>query len=441
MKKELFFLILAFIGGVLFRLWFISLSPQPFGWDQYEYEMYAAKIFSHPWMMASHSYRSYPYPLLLALFYKVVGFGNHQAVFLLQAVMDSFVGIMIYMILRILRSRAGLIGLILYLINPFTSGYVGVLLAEVMTGFFITGTILLGMVFVKKANLVNGIMFGLFAGLAAETRNAAFVWAAIPVGLALMINSKSEYRNPKQYQNSNVQNSKQKHVLFRIWNFFRFEFVSNFVLRASNLSVCIGFLLTLLYPLVTNWREYHELNVTTVDSILARELFNGAILSRLPPFTYVYPPEVQNMYGEYYSEYDPGRTTRERKAMADKYMGKAWAIIKRDPRGYLQNRIEKMWYVWQKENIFFYTEPGFERHRMVTYWGNSALLLLAACGLWFWPKKGSFVRWSIIGTILYGTLAFSVTHAEYRLTIPFYPLLILAASVGIAAVINHVRNV
>ncbi|MBI5620873.1 YfhO family protein [Candidatus Gottesmanbacteria bacterium] len=55
------------------------------------------------------------------------------------------------------------------------------------------------------------------------------------VGIAMnAINSKSEYRNPKQHQNSNVQNSKQKHILFRIWNFFRFEFVSNFVLRASN---------------------------------------------------------------------------------------------------------------------------------------------------------------------------------------------------------------
>jgi len=28
-----------------------------------------------------------------------------------------------------------------------------------------------------------------------------------------LINPKSEYRNPKQYQNSNVQNSKQKHHL------------------------------------------------------------------------------------------------------------------------------------------------------------------------------------------------------------------------------------
>ncbi|MBI3559913.1 hypothetical protein HY087_02190, partial [Candidatus Gottesmanbacteria bacterium] len=93
---------------------------------------------------------------------------------------------------------------------------------------------------------------------------------------------------------------------------------------------------------------------------------------------------------------------------------------------------------WQKENIFFYEEPGFESHRMVTYWGNIAILAMALLGVLFWPKlqpqkaspfEANFLRWSIIGTMLYGTLAFSITHAEYRLTIPFYPLLILSASV------------
>ena len=413
MKKELFFLILAFIGGVLFRLWFISLSPQPFGWDQYEYEMYAAKIFRHPWMMAAHSYRSYPYPLLLALFYKVVGFGNHQAVFFLQAVMDSFVGIMIYMILRILRSRAGLIGLILYLINPFSSGYVGVLLAEVMTGFFITGTVLLGLLFVKKPSPVKGTLFGLFAGLAAETRNAAFLWTIVPIGLAFLL----------------VPFAKKKLAFF---------------------SIVVGMFLTMVYPLVTNWRDYHELNVTTVDDFYAKEFFQGALIKTLPPFTYSYPAESVRMWMEYYSEYDPGRTTQARQAMAKKYYGMAWAIMKADPIDYVKTRFFKMWYVWQKENIFFYTEPGFERHRTLIYYGNAFLLTVAVFGLIFWPRlqpqrvspfEAKFVRWSIIGTILYGTLAFSLTHAEYRLTIPFYPLLIAAAAVGIAALYNHVRNV
>jgi hypothetical protein len=56
--------------------------------------------------------------------------------------------------------------------------------------------------------------------------------------------SKHEARNPKQIQNSNVQNPKQKQhgtilsAFFSFWSFeFRsFEFVSNFDIRISDLS-------------------------------------------------------------------------------------------------------------------------------------------------------------------------------------------------------------
>lgn len=206
----------------------------------------------------------------------------------------------------------------------------------------------------------------------------------------------------------------------------------------------------MLYPLYVNWRDYHEINVTTVDDFYAKEFFQGALIKTLPPFTNVYPVESYVLWNEYYTEYNPGRTASGRREMAKKYYGLAWEIVSRDPVDYLKTRFYKMWYVWQKENIFFYREPGFASHRMVTYYGNAILLLLTVLGLLFWsslqPQKASpfqakFVRWSIIGTILYGTLAFSLTHAEYRLTIPFYPLLILAAAVGLGYCMKIVRQI
>ena len=343
---------------------------------------------------------------MLAIFYKIVGFGNHQAVFLLQAVLDSIVGFMIYAILRYgLKNKPwAWVGFFLYSVNPFTSGYTGVVLAEVLTGFFITGTILFGLVFVKKPSFHNGLCFGFFVGLAAETRNAAFLWTVVPIGLAFLYVPFAKYKVP----------------------FF---------------ALFVGVFLTIMHPLYVNWRDYRELNVTTVDDFYAKEFFQGALIKKLPPFTYVYPVESYVLWREYYSEYNSGRTSRERREMAQKYYRKAWAIMASDPIDYVKARVYKMWYVWQKENIFFYREPGFESHRMVTYWGNAILLTIAVFGLIFWPKRNHFVRWSIIGTILYGTLAFSLTHAEYRLTIPFYPLLILASAVGVAYLMKILRKI
>ena len=381
MKHNVLLIFLIFVAGVLFRLWFISLAPQPFMGDQTEYEWYAAKIFLHPQMLESFSFRSYPYPLFLATVYKFVGFGNHEAIFFLQAILDAFSGVMVFLM------TGSWIAFILYQINPFTSGYVGVILSEVLSIFFITATILFGAFFVKKPKFATGFLFGLAAGLAAETRNAAFLWAAIPIGLAYLFIRSKKY-------------------------FF---------------AILLGVIVTIIYPLYVNWRDYKEISITTVDSIFARELWNGAILKTLPPFAHdLNIAGLREMYMEFYSERNPGRTSDERKAIAKKYMNSAFSIIKNDPIDYIKVRLDKMWYMWQKENVFFYEEPGFNQHKAYTYALNLAILVLAAFGLW--RARRNWLWWTIIGTVIYGTLVFSITHAEYRLTIPFYPLLVIAAS-------------
>lgn len=406
---ELLGVIVLFIIGVCFRMWFITLAPQPFrfGLDGFEYESYAQKIWDNKFF-AAHSYRSYPYPLLLAIVYLFVGWGNHQAIFFLQAVMDTSVGLFLFYIFRkgLMMRTVGFLAYALYTINPFTSGYVGVILAEVMTTFFIGATFFSGVFFVKKPSVFRGILFGFCVGMAAETRNAAFIWAAIPIGLSF-------------------------------WGVFSRKTIVSFV------SLFVGLSLTVVYPLLTNWKTYEEINFTTVDDFYIKEIYQGVYLKILPPFTYAYPVESQELWGEYYSEYDPGRTKDQREAMRNKYLEKTKVLIEKDPIDYLLWRFRKMWYVWQKENVFFYEEPNFEYHRPYTYSYNVMILGLALLGLIYWDKTmygntekviqiRRFIRLTCIGTILYATLAFSLTHAEYRLTIPFYPTLFAAMAVGIA---------
>lgn len=394
MKKKVFLLL---IFGVLFRLWFISLAPQPFIDDQMQYHIYARKMMDRHFI-ASHSYRSYPYSLFLAILYTLFGFGNLYAVFVAQALLDSLTGLLLFMILRhsAKDKRLPRIGLLLYLVNPFTSGYVGVILSEVLAAFTIVASVASGVWFIQKSTIMRGLLFGIMTGIAAETRNASFLWALIPIILTMIFISWKRY-----------------------WRAY--------------VSVMFGVIFTLVYPLYVNWRDYGEFTVTTVDSIFAREFFNGAVLKILPPFTYSYPQEVMTMYTEYYTEQNPWRT-KERRVMARKYTDKAIALIRADPFDYLRTRIFKMWYVWQKENIFFYQEPHFATHFQYTYIGNLVLLALSLVGLFLpvWRGVGKFVRLCIVGSLFYGTLAFSITHAEYRLTIPYYPLLIVSASVAIS---------
>jgi hypothetical protein len=389
--------------AVAYRLWFISLNPQSFAWDQDEYQLYAAKMYNAPFLLASHTYRSYPYPLFMTIIYWFWGFANHKALFTGQAINDALTGLLVLLILKtIIRKNPYVpyIGFLLYAINPFTSGYVGVGLSEVLTTFFITLTFAAGIGFMFKPSIFTGLIFGITAGMAAETRNAAFAWTVIPIGLTL------------------------------IWLKWKTKI-------GAYVAIGCGIFLTVLYPLYVNWRDYHEINITTVDSFYAKEMFNGVVLKVLPPFTYDYPTVTKQMFWEYYSEFYPSRTTADRKAMAQKYYRMAWEGIKADPIDYIRWRFFKMWYVWQKENIFFYSEPFFNQTRYLVYWGNIMLLgaALYGCIHGFFKAINKQSRWiwgSIIGTMLYGTLAFCLTHAEYRLTIPFYPLLIISAVYSLA---------
>lgn len=402
---EIFLVTAVFVFAFFFRMWFITLEPQPFVYDQGEYEWYTYKIFHAPYMIAPHTYRSYPYPFFQAIIYKFAGWGNHQAVYIANAVLDSIVAVFVFLLLRFgfKRKFIAWIGLVLYAVNPFTSGYVGVGLSEILATFFIAGTLVVGLWFIKKPGIFVGLLFGFFAGMAAETRNAAFMWAFVPIALSVFF-----------------VRFKQKFLAY--------------------IAILFGLFLTTVYPLYTNWKWYHEINITKVDSFFAMEFFNGASLKILPPFTYTYPVEQNQMWFEYWSEYYPNRTPAERKAIASKYWKKGWDIVRADPIDYIRWRFFKMWYVWQKENIFFYTESGFADHKQYTYLLNLTLIILGIIGmvLGWWQTKNNRGKWilaSFWGTILYGTLAFSISHAEYRLSIPFYPIIIALSAIGIGVIV------
>ncbi len=397
-------LLIIFAIGIILRMWFISLTPQPFVYDQYEYYTYAMKMLSTPHMLASHSYRSYPYPLLMALVIKIWGPNNIGVMYIVQAVLDSLIGIFIFILLYLgfRQRRAAWIGLILYTTNPFTSGYVGVYLSEILATFFIITTLLCGLFVVRKPTVLGGVLLGFVSGMAGETRNAALLWSALPI------------------------------VLLLLWVSWRKKY-------KVYLGIFFGLILTVMYPVYTNWRDYKELSLTKVDSFFAMEFFNGASLKILPPFTREYPPEQVVMWTEYWSEYYPERTREERKAIANKYWRKGLEIIKKDPWDYVRWRFFKMWYVWQKENVFFYEQTNFEKYRNVTYSYNSILLGMALLGIvvGLLHVKQKYAKWlytCLAATVVYATISLSFSHAEYRLTIPYYPILFIFASLGIAGV-------
>ncbi len=398
-RKEALIVCGVLMVGFLFRIFLISTFPQPMIFDQEEYEAYARRIYDAPLMLASHSYRPFPYPLMVATIYKVFGLGNHNAVFVVQAILDTSVGLFIYLLLRDSGKFGGArwLGLALYSLNPFTAAYTGVILSEILSTWLIAATLVVGVGFIKRPGLSRGVLLGLMVTLAAETRLAAFLWAIIPIAL----------------------------TLFWVW-WKRHKVVY--------LGVLAGIALVVWYPLWVNARDFGQPSLTMVDNIFIKELFIGALTHRLKPFDGTYPPDVQYLYREYYTELHPGRTASDRQDMAQKYRDKLVARVAGDPIGYLVMRLQKIGYLWHTDVLFPYKETGWEWHRPFTFYGNLIVLIAAVIGLVAMRAVSvGWFRWlwaTMVASLIYATASLSLTIAEHRLTIPFYPIILLSASIG-----------
>lgn len=410
MKKEYFLLFIGCVVAIVFRLWLISVSPQPFVYDQWEYHTFALQIL-HNGIFAD-SARLYGYPLLLAIIYKLFGLGNIQAIFVFQAMVDSLTALLIYEWAKLLFRQRSVpwIAFILYVFNPYTSAYIGVVLSEV-TGIFFTALLLyLFTLFWLKKKLSIFLLFSFVAGFFPQIRPAFLYFSC---GLFVI-------------------------GLYSYW---------------KKRGVIIGillFILPFLYVLWGNVVYFNEWKFTNVDHIPPRELFISVKVPDRAPYHIksgydVYPKEVMLLYEEY--SVVP-KTQKERTAMGNTYFTQAIEIIKKDPWLFIRERLGKMFFVWEKHFLFYYQEsPNIFRDKLV-YWGNMLLLVFGVTGLVNWwmyrmkpNQKGTMLAGIYMFLILYISVIHSVSLAEERYSLPGYPVLFLFAGYTFVLLWQKVKKI
>ena len=409
MKKEYFLLFIGCVVAIVFRLWLISIFPQPFINDQFEYHRFALQIL-HSGVFAD-SARLYGYPLLLAVIYKLFGVENLQAVFVFQAIIDSLTALLIYQWAKLLFRQKGVpwIALALYIFNPYTSAYVGVVLSEVTGIFFTTLLLYLFTLFWLKKKLVIFLLFSFVAGFLPQIRPAFLYFSG---GLFII-------------------------GLYGYW---------------KKRGVIIGillFILPFLYVLWGNVIYFNEWKFTNVDHILPRELFISVMVPDRAPYYMisgygVYPKEVMKLYEEY--SVLP-KNQKERETMGNTYLAQAIKIINKDPWLFIRQRLGKMFFVWEKHFLFYYQERTNSVKSALVYWGNIVLLISAVAGLSTWSmeinkknKKEAVLPIIYMVFILYISVIHSVSFAEERYSLPGYPLLFSFAAYTVALLWQKVKK-
>lgn len=394
-----YWLVIFFALGILFRLWLVQMLPQPYGGDQEEYHQAALGILSDKSHIYTAQYRPSGYPMFLALNYFVFGSGDKFFWILSQAILDTLTAFIVYSLAKQIlpEKRGAKVSFLLYLFNPFTSGYVGVKLSEVVAIFILSLTIWL-LVAVKKGKSSYLPILAFVSSLLPQVR-PGFIF------LSLIIYLFGFYLLLKEKLTGKIK------IVYAIFSL-------------------IVFLLPFLYNVTANIKYYRRFSFMTIDNLTIRELYLSLYIKQYDTMK-GFPDQAHWVY----QQFTAARTDEERKMVREKFAKLSLEKIKADPWDFVKTRIEKMWLVWEKHYLFPFNNPGGSLQPAAVYLTNLVVLAGSVAGLAILlVKKIARERWFIFLSLLifaYISTVHTITVTAERFSLPAYPLVFLFAGYGV----------
>lgn len=397
--KRTYLLVFLFILGLVFRFWLINLVPQPFAHDQLQYHNYARGIVEKG--LFAHTFRLYGYPMLIAPVYFLFGSDNATAWKIFQIIMDTSTAVLVFLMAKhlFINKRVAYISYLLYLFNPFTSAYAGVLLTEVASIFFTALMIYFFILFIKQRKLKYLVLLVFTMGYLTQVRSTFFFYTLLLLVAVIYI---------------------LRHLQPAVGKW----------LQLSLLTIFIYFL-PYIYTISGNAVIYKQFSLLTVDDFFIQNMYLSLYVDRWP-----YHPNENTLFprqvGQVFGEFSFGvKNAEERKALSKKYWDLSWTELTGKPVYYISRALTKCWYIWEKHTLFYYQELSNQPVLTWLYWVNLASLFSGLAGFlsWILSKKMSFEQRIFgifsISLIAYLTVIHIFSVSEERFSLPAYPLVFL----------------
>lgn len=401
-RKELLFLIAIFFTGILYRLWIVQLVPQPFVGDQSEYYSYIVGILKNG--LHADTIFLYGYPIVIAPLVYVFGFMSKPWI-LFHAILDSATGILVFVLARQLFARSSRaipwIALVLYAANPYTSGYVGVLMTEVVAIFILTLIIILALFFFTRKNVLVLTLLAFLLGFFPQVRPSFFF---LTVALIVLMG----YVAWKYYPHRN---------------------------KVITIILVIAYGLPFTYNFITNYLHYGQIAPLFVDNYYACEIYVSLLIEKGGPSVRTRQIHVPSEIVDVWNACSAYKTPEGRARIARHYLWMANNVIAANPMKIIQSAGKKIWYVWEKQFLFPF-RVGPPLIDVPVYWANILLLISGFAGYFLallsaiLRKNRDMVLFHLANAIiiLYIPVAHIFSFAAERFSLPVYPILILYAS-------------
>jgi 4-amino-4-deoxy-L-arabinose transferase-like glycosyltransferase len=410
---KIFFIISILIGGFLLRFWLSSLNHTPLIYDMETNQQHALEFLDGK-MAVDCCNKNMGYSMFLALIYRLIPPVDTETVRFVQILIDVLVGIVVFMAAgRIFSRNSALAAMAIYLLNPITSAFTGLLLSEILT-FLIVATLAYFMT-VGGFRIRPGLW--LFTGIALGTlvfvrlQFFHFTMLFVPI-LALSV----------------------------IGGKLRWKFL---------FAVLAGFLVGSAYVPLANYANYGHVSFVPpyawtwgvgLYSNYFRETRKFEIFSPLNKEPH--PVELAIV-----REYSFTTDNQAYRVLENRYRGKFIAEFPQRWREFFLHSLQNIIWLWDKDHLSEYQDPFHPDDRIWVRLYNSILLILYLVGISGYVMRGGASAWRqpvvlfSLTLFLYISALFPLISNESRHTLAFYPVLILWSGYGCMRIMDAMQYV
>lgn len=375
-------------------------------WDSAAYAKQASKIFNGEFTVDCCQHGA-GYPLFLAFTYKFFGENNFGAVRVVQAAIDVFSALFIFLSAKkLFNKQIHWYPFLLYLINPFTSVYTGVILTETLAIFCISAIAYFLISIKEQRQRLIYLGLGLSMGLLTITKISFFYFNVFT-------------------------------ILYLVWVTNTHKKLKYFVIFFS-----IGILAFTSYSIIGNYTRYKVLRILppyqTSSGLLY--LFANYPVGRYPELVVEFGkglhPKLNEVMGEFYYLYanKPEGLLQYNK----KYTHLFWQNLKSSWPIFIKNLVTNMVMIWDKRYLYIYSDPFYPKYSWALRISTLLYFLFFAVGFITYVRKnkGNSLKSPIviftISLFAYISIIMAMVTNESRIAIPFYPLLLLWAGYGLS---------
>lgn len=407
-RKEFLIVITILYIGFIYRLFLSSLAESRLFWDMSGYHSFAVDFLSGR-LVADCCLKNVGHGAFLALVYFIFGENNLAALRIVQVLIDLVTAALIYLIARrLFNKKTAFYSFVLYIINPFTSAYTGLRLAETVSLFYIT----------LIAFIISQPSF----------KTSKFLWIILGVLLGLLLFARAQY-----YYFVFVFMILSAILFFKKANRVYFVVFSLF-----------GFLIASSYSLVSYYKNFKVLSLVPPYSSFYGGLYQNFYNDRRYPELAIDFPKINPHYTrvamEYYQTEIPDKPLYEKK-----YQALFWQKFQKEWPLFFMNMARNMVFMWDKDHLYAYTDPFYPYDKIPLRIFNIALLFLFLAGVVAYLKREKLktlhspLAVYTIFLFFYITFIFSLVSNESRHSMAFYSLMMLWAGRGVVKIGEKIR--